>query len=71
MILLCPSVRGVGKMPTVEQLKTYFDRTGDLTKMYVPINLGSLDRRTGNVVILAGQEIVIEIYPNGRPSIFK
>ncbi|WP_411675408.1 DUF6888 family protein [Dulcicalothrix desertica] len=31
---------------------------------YVPINLGTLDRRTGNVVILAGQEIVIEIYPS-------
>jgi hypothetical protein len=53
-------------MPTSEQLKQYFDLTIYLTKMYVPINLGTLDRRTGNVVILAGQEIGIEIYPNGR-----
>ncbi|BAZ19065.1 hypothetical protein NIES4071_109500 (plasmid) [Calothrix sp. NIES-4071] len=53
-------------MPTSEQLKKYFDLTIYLTKMYVPINLGTLDPRTGNVAILAGQEIVIEIYPNGR-----
>lgn len=53
-------------MPTSEQFKIYFDLTADLTKMYVPINLGTFDRRTGNVIILAGQEIEIEIYPNGR-----
>ncbi len=53
-------------MPTSEQLKIYFDRTIYLTKMYVPINLGTFDRRTGNVIILAGQEIEIEIYPNGH-----
>lgn len=53
-------------MPTSEQLKQYFDLTIYLTKMYVPINLGTLDPRTGNVVILVGQEIEVEIYPNGR-----
>jgi hypothetical protein len=53
-------------MPTREQLKVYFDLTADLTKMYVSVNLGTLDRRTGNVVVLAGQEIEIVIYPNGR-----
>ena len=52
-------------MPTREQLKVYFDLTADLTKMYVSVNLATLDRRTGNVVILAGQEIEIVIYPNG------
>ncbi len=66
MIWLWKSVRGVGKMPTVEQLKTYFNRTIYLTKMYVPINLGTFDPRTGNVIILAGEEIEIEIYPNGH-----
>ncbi|WP_375452957.1 DUF6888 family protein [uncultured Nostoc sp.] len=33
--------------------------------MYVSVNLATLDRRTGNVVVLAGQEIEIVIYPNG------
>jgi hypothetical protein len=53
-------------MPTREQLKTYFDTTTNLTKMYVPINLSTLDGRTGNVFVLAGQEIEIVIYPNGN-----
>ncbi|BAZ10836.1 hypothetical protein NIES4071_26600 [Calothrix sp. NIES-4071] len=53
-------------MPTREQLKTYFDLTTDLTKMYVPINLGTLDGRTGDVFVLAGQEIEILIYPDGN-----
>ncbi|WP_442949679.1 DUF6888 family protein [Nostoc sp.] len=48
-------------MPTREQLKVYFD----LTKMYVSVNLATLDRRIRNVVVLAGQEIEIVIYPNG------
>jgi hypothetical protein len=52
-------------MPTREQLKVYFDLTANLTKMYVSVNLGTVDKRTGNVVILAGQEIEIVIYPNG------
>jgi hypothetical protein len=52
-------------MPTREQLKVYFDLTANLTKMYVSVNLGTVDKRIGNVVILAGQEIEIVIYPNG------
>jgi hypothetical protein len=27
---------------------------------------GALDERTGNCIILAGSEILIEVYPNGN-----
>ncbi|WP_371316489.1 DUF6888 family protein [Dolichospermum heterosporum] len=37
-----------------------------LTKLYLPINLVRVDKRTGNVFILAGEENMIEIYPNGK-----
>ncbi|BAZ14701.1 hypothetical protein NIES4071_65450 [Calothrix sp. NIES-4071] len=53
-------------MPTREQLDTYFILTARLTKMYVPLNLGTLDRRTDDVYVLAGQEIEIIIYPDGN-----
>jgi hypothetical protein len=52
-------------MPTREQLKVYFELTASLTKMYVGINLASIDGRTKNLYILAGQEIEIVIFPNG------
>ena len=52
-------------MPTREQLKVYFDLTANLTKMYVSINLATIDRPTKNLYVLAGQEIEIVIYPNG------
>ncbi len=53
-------------MPTLEQLETYFVLTTRLTKMYVSVNLGTLDRRTDNVYVLAGEEMEIVIYPNGN-----
>jgi len=53
-------------MPTSEQLKTYFVLTARLTKMYISVNLGTLDRRTDNVYVLAGEEIEIVIYPNAH-----
>lgn len=34
--------------------------------MYLPVNLVRIDERSGNVFFLAGEEIVIEIYPSGR-----
>jgi len=37
-----------------------------LTEMYVPINLIRLDKRTGNIFMLAGEEIEIEIEPSGE-----
>jgi hypothetical protein len=38
----------------------------NLTQMYLPLNLVRLDERTGNVVILAGEEIVIVIDKTGN-----
>jgi hypothetical protein len=34
--------------------------------MYVSVNLGTLDRRTDDVFVLAGEEIEIVIYPDGN-----
>jgi hypothetical protein len=53
-------------MPTQEQIKTCFILCYRHTKMYLPIYLVSVDRRTKDVVILAGEETEIVIYPNGN-----
>ncbi|WP_225896302.1 DUF6888 family protein [Amazonocrinis nigriterrae] len=53
-------------IPTLEQRTQYFILCYWLTKMYLPINLVRLDERTGNVFLLAGEENIIEIYPNGK-----
>lgn len=34
--------------------------------MYVSVNLGTVDERTQDVYVLAGEEIEIVIYPNGN-----
>ncbi len=34
--------------------------------MYLSVDMVRLDERTGNVIILPGEEILIEIYPNGN-----
>jgi hypothetical protein len=36
-----------------------------LTMMLVPIHIIRLDERTGNIFVLAGEEIQLEIPPNG------
>ncbi|MFB2970501.1 hypothetical protein ACE1CD_16145 [Aerosakkonema sp. BLCC-F183] len=38
----------------------------DITRMYLPIFLVRLDERTGNVFILAGEEIEVVIDRNGE-----
>ncbi len=53
-------------MPTTEQTLRCFQICQNLTKMYLSIDLVSLDHRTGNIVIIAVRETVIEIYPNGN-----
>ncbi|WP_445236556.1 DUF6888 family protein [Fortiea sp. LEGE XX443] len=53
-------------MPTVEQLKTLFILSFWATKMYLPVFLVRIDERTKNIVILAGEETEIIIYPNGK-----
>ncbi len=34
--------------------------------MYLPVEIVRLDERTGNVILITGEEILIEIYPNGN-----
>ena len=53
-------------IPTSEQKTQLFILCCWLTKLYLPINLVRVDKRTGNVFILAGEENMIEIYPNGK-----
>jgi hypothetical protein len=53
-------------MHTTAQALKCFELCCDLTSKYCPVNLVTLDKRTGNVVILAGEEINIEIKPNGE-----
>ncbi|WP_407636586.1 DUF6888 family protein [Fischerella muscicola] len=52
-------------MPTSKQ-KTQCFVLCWFTKLYLPINVVRVDERTGNVFFLAGEENIIEIYPNGR-----
>lgn len=53
-------------MHTTAQVLKCFELCCDLTSKYYSIDLVTLDKRTGNVVILAGEEINIEIQPNGE-----
>ena len=51
-------------MPTTQQAFRCFQLCQNLTNMYLSIDMVRLDNRTGNVIILAGRETLIEIYPN-------
>ena len=57
------------KMPTQFQLLVLFQHSLFLTDAYISIHLVRVDERSKNVVILAGEEIEIEINPNGRSII--
>jgi hypothetical protein len=37
-----------------------------LTKMYTPIYLVTTDRRTGDLIIIAGEEIEVSVNPEGK-----
>jgi hypothetical protein len=50
---------------TAQALKC-FQLCCDLTSKYCSIDLVTLDNRTGNVIILAKENINIEIKPNGE-----
>ncbi|BDA70984.1 hypothetical protein CAL7716_051500 [Calothrix sp. PCC 7716] len=56
----------MSRVPTTAQKSQCFDLCIWFTKLYLPINVVRLDERTGNVFFLAGEENIIEIYPNGR-----
>jgi hypothetical protein len=53
-------------MPTYQQLRTCFILSYQNTRMYLPIYLVTIHQRTKHVVILAGEETEIVIYPNGK-----
>jgi len=56
-------------MPTQAQFLALFQDTVFLTNTYVSIYLVRIDERTGNIVILAGESIEIEIDRNGRRTV--
>jgi len=53
-------------MPTADQGIMCITLCQSLTNSFMPIFVVRLDERTGNVFILAGDNIEIEIYRNGR-----
>lgn len=53
-------------MPTTQQAFRCFQLCQNLTGMYQSVDLVRLDERTGNAIILTGEEILIEIYSNGN-----
>ncbi|WP_442946907.1 DUF6888 family protein [Nostoc sp. CMAA1605] len=53
-------------LPTSEQGIMCVTLCQSLTNTFKPIFIVRLDERTGNVFILAGDNIQIEIYRNGR-----
>jgi hypothetical protein len=50
---------------TAAQAEACLQLAQDLTRMYRPIYLVRFDRRTGNLFMLAGDEIEVVIAPNG------
>jgi hypothetical protein len=53
-------------MPTPAQLLALFQDSLFLTNAYVSIQLVRIDERSGNLIVLAGETIEVEIYQNGR-----
>ena len=58
--------REIGYLPTDQQAFRCFQLCQNLTSMYLSVEMLRLDERTGHAVILAGEEILLEIYPNGN-----
>jgi hypothetical protein len=55
--------------PTVEQAIELYKMCQNLTQMYSPINLVTIDTRTKNLYILAGEELEILINLYGEVTI--
>jgi len=53
-------------LPTEKQALRCFQICQNLTNMYLSIDLIRLDERTKNIIIISGDETIIEIYPNGK-----
>ncbi|MCC5600156.1 DUF6888 family protein [Nostoc favosum] len=45
--------------PTSEQLKQLYRVLTWLTRIYLPVYLVTLDERTNNIVVIAGEETVV------------
>jgi hypothetical protein len=56
----------VQAIPTTAQIWQTFVICCNATKLYQSVNLIRVDERTGNVFILIGEEIEIEVKPNGE-----
>ncbi|MBD2498469.1 DUF6888 family protein [Nostoc sp. FACHB-280] len=52
--------------PTNEQTQTLYRICYQLTKIYKSIELVRLDERTGNLYVLAGDNLEFEIEPSGE-----
>ncbi|MGF1601376.1 MAG: hypothetical protein ACFCU8_05035 [Thermosynechococcaceae cyanobacterium] len=53
-------------IPNSEQLRMCFIICQSLTTFYRSIDLVRLDQRTGQIIILTGEETQIAIRPNGK-----
>jgi hypothetical protein len=53
-------------LPTADQGITCITLCQSITNTFISISVVRLDERTGNVFILAGDNMEIEIYRNGR-----
>ncbi|BAZ03618.1 DUF6888 family protein [Calothrix sp. NIES-3974] len=56
----------MSKASTAEQKTQFFFLCVWFSKPYLAINLVRIDERTGNVILIAGDENIIEIYPNKK-----
>lgn len=55
--------------PTVEQAMELYKMSQNLTSLYLSINLVTIDEKTSNLYILAGEELEILISPQGEVTI--
>lgn len=54
------------RQPTPAQFPALFQDSLFLTNAYVSIHLVQIDERSGNLIVLAGESIEVEIYPKGK-----
>ncbi|WP_334937601.1 DUF6888 family protein [Nostoc sp.] len=52
--------------PTIEQLRSFYQMSVRMSNLLRPINLVRMDERKKRIVMLVGETIEIEIYPNGE-----
>lgn len=55
--------------PTIEQAIELYKMCQNLTSMYLPINLVTIDERTQSIYVLAGEELEVLINNKGEVTI--